>query len=929
MSDQASAQVSQKLRYTQRLHTKTRQSADTLKVEQAIDVAWNPRADQTLKAQAFEFLSQLRSEPQGWQICLFLALRDSRPSEVVQHVSLDIVNDAVQRHQLNEGELSMVRENVMTYVRKTYGGGENNNNELDPLTIQNKIAQTLTYLFISMYGTSWTSFFHDILALTTSAGGSYHSNALGIRLYLRIVISIHDEIGDVLIPRSQDEQARDNELKDLVRERDVRLIASSWHEILSQWRSQDETVVDLCLAGLGRWVLWIDISLVVNDALLQLLFEHVNPVPPTDSQPKAQHRRRRAIETFVDLLSKKMAGNDKLELIRVLKVDQAVSLTVNSRSLTDLRSTSEYDTDFAEEVGRLVNNTVSDIVRVLEGALDKDTAMLQGTILLQTFLPFVIRFLSDEYDEICASVIPCLTDLLTLMRKKSKVSSTFSQENAPMLPLILDAVIAKLKYDETSHWGNDDAQTDEAEFQDLRRRLHVLQQAVAAVDEEVYISKIAGVVLTTFDNFRNQNGQMDWRDVDLALYEMFLFGELGLKNGGLYSKTKPASPASEHLINMMFKLIQSGIVSHPHDERMLTHIGVATFPHPAVQLQFMEVCVRYYMFFDANPEYITPVLEKFVQFVHHNHVKVKLRSWYLLQRLVKHVRNHIGDIAQTLIQSLGVLLPIKAELPEDGSENDDEEISSNDNGESPNAAFNSQLYLYEAVGCICSARALSLETQVVLLRSVINPLFADMQSSIAAAETGDKRASLQVHHLIMALGTLARGYSDWSPGSSSSSSPPPAPAVSDEFSQTAEAVLLALERLQSSFDVRESARFAFSRLVGVLGNRILPQLPRWIQGLLTRDSTKDEMALFMRLLDQVVFGFKTEIFSILNTLLTPFLQRVFTGLAEPASGTDDEIQLAELKREYLTFLLVVLNNNLEGVLVSDGRLSKVSRFRTF
>lgn len=75
--------------------------------------------------------------------------------------------------------------------------------------------------------------------------------------------------------------------------------------------------------------------------------------------------------------------------------------------------------------------------------------------------------------------------------------------------------------------------------------------------------------------------------------------------------------------------------------------------------------------------------------------------------------------------------------------------------------------------------------------------------------------------------------------------------------------------------------------------------------------------MFLRLLDQVVFGFKSEIYDVLNQLLTPLLQRIFAGLAEPVSGTDDEIQLVELRREYLSFIQVILNNGLEGVLISD------------
>lgn len=337
----------------------------------------------------------------------------------------------------------------------------------------------------------------------------------------------------------------------------------------------------------------------------------------------------------------------------------------------------------------------------------------------------------------------------------------------------------------------------------------------------------------------------------------------------------------------------------------------------------MVVCERYYSFFEANPQFINQVLEHFVRFVHHDHLKVQLRSWYLFHKFVKHVRQHTGNIAETMIQSLNDLLPIHAELPDETSENENEDMSSTENDQSAVARFNSQLYLYETVGCICSSRPIPVENQVLLVGSVTNPLFSDLENHLAQAKAGDRRATLQVHHLIMALGTLARGYSDYIPAINSPVASPPAKIISQEFARSAEAILVALEGLRSSFDVREAARFAFSRLLNVLGSQILPQLPRWIDGLLSETSTRDEMALFMKLLDQVVFGFKSEIYDILNTLLTPFLQRVFAGLAEPVAGTDDEIQLTELKREYLGFLLVILNNGLESVFVSEGRQDKV------
>ncbi|KAI9686471.1 MAG: pre-tRNA nuclear export protein [Bogoriella megaspora] len=243
-------------------------------------------------------------------------------------------------------------------------------------------------------------------------------------------------------------------------------------------------------------------------------------------------------------------------------------------------------------------------------------------------------------------------------------------------------------------------------------------------------------------------------------------------------------------------------------------------------------------------------------------------------------------------------------------------MSSEENDQSADAIFSSQLYLFEAVGCIASTPTVPTERKVRYAGSVINPLTKDIELHVSPATGGDQQAILQIHHDIMALGTLARGYSDWNPNVASSG-PPPAQEVSEEFMKAAEIILSALETLNGSMDIRSASRFAFSRLIGVLGARVLQQLQRWIDGLLSQSSTKDEIGTFLRLLDQVVFGFKTEISGILDSLLTPLLQRVFTGLAEPTLGTDDEVQLGELKREYLNFLLIVLNNDLGAVLVSS------------
>lgn len=333
----------------------------------------------------------------------------------------------------------------------------------------------------------------------------------------------------------------------------------------------------------------------------------------------------------------------------------------------------------------------------------------------------------------------------------------------------------------------------------------------------------------------------------------------------------------------------------------------------------MEICVRYHAFFENNPNMIPDVLETFVRFVHHDHVRVKTRSWYLFQRFVKQLRAHLGNVSQTVIQAISDLLEIRAEPT--GQEPGDDSLSMDQGQKSPETIFNSQLYLFEAIGCIASTSSVPVEKQVVIAQSVSAPLYSNLEKYLPSAKAGDEQATLQIQYTVMALGTLARGFSDGTPGVSTSTSTKTARAVSDQFEKSAEAILVALESLSTSYGIRTAARFAFSRLLAVLGARILPQLPRWIEGLLSESSSKDEITTFLRLLEQVIYGFKSEMYNMLEALLTPLLQRVFAELTQPTNGTDHAIQLTELKREFLNLILVIINNKLGSVLVSNGNTS--------
>ncbi|KAM5387205.1 hypothetical protein ACJA88_001557 [Fusarium oxysporum] len=756
-------------------------------VENAVGILSNPTSDQSLKEQAFEYLNQLRNDPSGWQACTTLFARTPQTSEVVRMVCLEVVNYAVHTQGLDQASLAFLKDTLLQYCRQTYG--PNAQQEADPYHLQNKLTQTLTYLFVFLYQDGWQSFLDDQLELTGLSTNT--DNVPGVVFYLRTLGSIHDEIADMLLSRQSNEAKRNTELKDQLRAQDMHKVSESWKQLLTRY-SNNDTVVELVLKVLGKWVSWMDISLVISQDMLGLLLPVVGR-PSTDVQDKV---RDTAIDTLNEICGKKMRSADKMEMISFINLREIVEQLVASPPLSEYKGTSRYDTDLAEAVAKLVNTVLSDIVRALEDNQISDDTRARANQHLQGFLPFLLRFFSDEYDEVCSSVIPALTDLLTFLRKLTVVH----QDYGGMLAPILDAIIHKMRYDETTNWGDEDELTDEAEFQELRRKLQNLQKSIAAIDQPLYMDMLSNLVATTFQTLDQQGSQMDWRDLDLALYEMYLFGELALPNQGLGTKNQPSTEASERLVVMMQKMVESDESDHSAD-----------------------------------------------------------------------------------------------------------------------ALFTSQLYLFEAIGCISSTQSTPADKQALYARSVMGPLFTDMEGHLPRAKSGDAQATLQVHHIVMALGTLAHGFSDWTPGiTSANAHGPPDKAVSDEFSRAAEAILIALNQLNSSSEIRTACRSAFSKLLGVLGAAVLPQLPQWIEGLLSQSSSKDEMAMFLRLLDQVVFGFKAEIYEVLNMLLTPLLQRIFGGLTEPIAGTDDEIQLAELRREYLSFLQIILNNGLDGVLVSES-----------
>lgn len=765
-------------------------------------------------------------------------------------------------------------------------------------------------MFILSYQSIWPSFFDDfleLLGLPTAPIG----NSPAVDLYLRILQVIHEEIGDNLIVRETTVTKRNNSLKDTIRERDVVKLTDSWIKILQYYGSNDEQavqqeIIDGALKVVGGWISWIDITLIVNQDFISLIFSFL----------QKENHRLVACDTLIEIVAKKMKPTDKVELIRLMGLKDVVSQLCSSS-----------DDEFDERVAKLSNVITLELVHILDGStsIASNSSLLQGQEnqveqVLDGFFPTIIHFLSNENSDTSSQVLPSLSDYLTFVRKESKQekakvdtsqmeknsarqvinfpsdSNFISHQRRSILSSLLPKIIVKMKYEEEIPWtGSEDE--SESEFLEIRGKLKLLQDQIASIDMDLYIDGIISVVSGSFDPASVNS----WRDVELGLFELTAFSD-SLKNGAIAYIKGVETRASTTMRDLFFKMIDSNVVS---------------MNHPSIQLHYIELVNRHCSFFNnSNSATLFKALESFVSplGVHNPNRKVQVRSWYLLFRFIKSVRNLVGDISETVFSSIRPLLEIKAEIPGIEANN---QISADAAAQA--GSFDSQLYLFELCGLLFGS---SPDNKLVLTQNLLQPTFADVQRSLQSSSS-DLLTGLQVHHDLMAIGTFARGFYDYGAATVTEDVVKPLdPPVFQEFKLATQVVTTALEQLGKIEIIREAARFAIARLIPVLGVEILPEVTRLISCLL-EECKIDELMDFLGFLGHLVHKFRKEVgvFDMFDLLMTPLFNRISQALneegASAASGSTDAVILRRnLRRAYLQFIFNVLNNGMAALFFS-------------
>ncbi|KAJ4477161.1 armadillo-type protein [Lentinula aciculospora] len=923
------------------------------RVVQAITIASDP-SQTSLHQQAMVYLNSIeQNASETWRLALPLFADTSSAgarkfSDQVRFFALRVLNEYLDNRfePLDLESSQIIQQSILSYIQSEYVYGSA---EVNATYIRNKFSHTLTLFFLCTYVDQWQSFFADLFTLirpaTDSSDASFNRHVS--LLFFHLIVEISGEVADQMIKAARSHNperlARDGRVRDAVRERDavrineaVLTIVTEATEKMSALRKQGpgspperqlseaEEVVDWGIRTFASYVGWIDISLTVTPTTVPLLFTLLaDPSLPV---------RLATSSALLKIVTKGLKEpGDKLHLIKVLSLGQvidALEAKTRAKQLERGEDTDEGEESYRESLGRLLNALGLELTKLeaRHSECPVEEVRTEASNLLQQILPIIIRFMSDEYDDTCSTVFLLLHTILSTYKRSRKVSSgPIGPERRHFLASLLQVILVKMKWSvEADPSEVDDDDNDE--FERVRKELRIFMDSILAIDQDLVTDAVRQFALTTIEAYKNRV-DMKWNEAELGIYLVYIFGEIN-KTGGKGRAAFCLAPAiprdapkdARKLIDYEeYPLTTHGVLLFA-----LIQSGMSAYPHQTVALQFFETVSRYSDFFKVRKQCIVPTLQAMIdrRGIHHQNPTFRRRVYYLFHRFIKESRNDIPlEFVPNISQSIRDLLTIGVYIPEP----DEVEVDLLTDAVK-SSAFDAQLYLFETLGILISLLFKNPPDQKALLLSFVKPLMDDLSSALQGSASlnikelitgGSGLEGSQVvpvvslHHLIMALGSIAKGFPDY---------PSPLPAEYilppvDVFAEIAQAILVCLENTNALKVIRDATRFAFARILATAGPHVTHFIPSLMGNLLIHFEPS-ELVDFMNFIGLLIFRLQDDMFDVLDELVGPLTAHISGTLSQPITGSDEQRMHVEIKKAYIALLTCVMSTKLQGVFIS-------------
>ncbi|KAM6504507.1 Armadillo-type fold [Amanita muscaria] len=899
---------------------------------QAIAIASDPSRT-SLHPQALGYIRTIQENiNDAWRIALHIFLEDvsdgakKYPAQA-RFFALGLLDDFFESRSepFDDESFNLLRQSMLRYIQSEYVQGSAEN---EATYIRNKFSHTLTLFFLCTYIDQWPSFFTDIFSFirpATDAGFNRHVSLL----FFRVVLEISGEVADQMIKSARnfthERHARDSRVRDAVRERDaarineaVVTIVAEGAETIARLQKSDLSpdaglelekaieIVDCGIRTFGSYVGWIDINLTVTPTTVSLLFTMLaNPSLPI---------RLATAAALLRIVAKGLKEpGDKLQLLKVLSLSQVIDALESKTRAQQLERGADVDEgeeSYREALGKLLNTLGIELTKLIDDSPTEDVRS-EATAQLEQIQPVMLQFLADEYDDTCNTVFPLLQSILTSYKRSRKISNApLDESKRAWMTALLGVLLKKLKWDEDADTEDPD-EDDNAEFEKLRKELRTFVDSILAIDQDLVTDAVRALALKTITTYQNR-ASLAWNDAELGVYLVYIFGEIN-KTGGKGRAAFCQAPPIDKDIRKVVNYAEFPLTPHGEMLYALVQSEMSSYPHRAVALQFFETAARYPDFFKIRKECIIPTLEAMVDSrgLHNANSSHRSRVDYLFHRFIKEVRNDIPPgLSVSILNSMRDLLTIEVRIPEP-EDSDLDPLSE----AVKDTLFDSQLYLYETAGVLSSLLYKNQEQQATVLLSLVKPLLDELSENFQHFTTKgpeDIIPIIKVHHLIMALGNIAKGFPDYPATIPEGYVFPPL----NVFAEMAQAILVCLKAMNTLKVIRDAARFAFARILATAGARVTEFIPT-LMGALLAHFEPTELVDFMNLIGLSIHKLQRDMFDVLDQLIGPLSMHITALLSQPISGTDDQRAHIETKRGYLGLLNAILIGRLEGVFTSE------------
>lgn len=326
-----------------------------------------------------------------------------------------------------------VRQTLFTWLINICHAGIN----LPPY-IENNIAAVIARLIKLDFPQDWPEAFADVLSLT-------RYGVQGLTIALRIIFELDVEVVMFDERRTEEEIRHNTLIKDTMRERSIiKDIVDLLCRSLTTYRKVDYRLARQCLRALGTMIGWIDISLVVNENMLGLLYDCL-----LDQRISAA-----ACNCLYEVVKKGMDPTSKvamvhsMRLLSVLRQVPVVGLTGGNAPEDD--DEDSYDsvlaslidllfqevvvcwTNYEEHIMKITPPNVRSSPSSKNKSMDSQQSVTDQNVLalleangliagamLNECVPMLLALLTIQDSAVYVSVIPSLSKLLSTFKLQS------------------------------------------------------------------------------------------------------------------------------------------------------------------------------------------------------------------------------------------------------------------------------------------------------------------------------------------------------------------------------------------------------------------------------------------------------------------------------------------------------------------------------